>query len=687
MARKVALLIGVGEYGDGLKPLRCPVNGVRTLTSILESPDIGQFNQVIPLENPDVGTMQTRIGEVFAQLAKPDLVLFYFTGHGIKDMDGSFYLTTAQTQLFENNRPNPGTAVEAGFLKRVITNCAAERKVIILDCCFGAAFADGFLGMDDSGIDVEAQLGGKGWCVLTAATSRRYALEQEGEDLSVYTRYLVEGLKTGGAAPEGQELISVRHLHNYIEKNVKIAAPAMEPAIFNAKQGDEIVLAKAYLDSEQVYRKQVQEKVRGIELRPSAQVFLKLQQLHLKLTDEQARAIEAEVLKPYREKQRHLESYAFALKAEKDYMLKAGYTLPLTLDDEAVEDLKDIQQLLNLRDEDVQALEREILGEVVPSQVPKRTASEPPPASQPAPAIAADLPAPVTPQQYPTFRFETVKVNDQGQVSETLPGEADYFAEDLGNGVVLEMVRIPGGTFLMGAAEGEAGASKDEYPQHEVTVPEFWMGKYAVTQEQWKVVAGLEKVKRTLEADPARFKGAKHPVEQVSWAEAVEFCDRLSRFAETRISRLTNRDYRLPTEAEWEYACRAGTTTPFYFGPTITADLANYDASSTYGNGPKGKYRQKTIEVGNFPPNAFGLYDMHGNVWEWCLDDWHDSYKGVPTDGSAWLKSGGSKLRRGGSWGDYPLNCRAADRLCDRPDDRGLVIGFRVVCVSPRTLQ
>lgn len=262
MARKIALLVGVGEYGEGLKPLQCPAKGVEAMQAILSDPNIGGFDQVVPLINPDVGEMRSRIGEIFASLTKQDLALFYFTGHGIKDMNGDFYLTTAQTHLFENGRPNPGTAVEADFLRRVIGSCYAERKVVILDCCFGAAFADGFLGMDDNSIDVEAQLGDKGWCVLTASTSTRYALEQVGEDLSVYTRYLVEGLKTGGAALDGQEFVSVRHWHDYVKAQIEVAAPTMEPVIFNGRRGDNIWVARAQVDNEQRYRKQVQKKVR-----------------------------------------------------------------------------------------------------------------------------------------------------------------------------------------------------------------------------------------------------------------------------------------------------------------------------------------------------------------------------------------------------------------------------------------
>ncbi|WP_346290897.1 caspase, EACC1-associated type [Sphaerothrix gracilis] len=346
MTKKVALLVGVGNYGAGLKPLQCPANGVQELEAVLTKSEIGGFDHVIPLIDPDVGTMRSQLGEVFASLKKSDLILFYFTGHGIKDMSGDFYLTTTQTQLFENQRLNPGTAIEADFIKRVIRNCYAQRKVVILDCCFGAAFADGFSTMDDGGMDIEAQLGGEGWAVLTAANSRNYALEQEGEPLSVYTRYLVEGLKTGAAAAAGKDQISVGHLHDYVRAKVKIAAPTMEPTIFNAQQGYEILIAKAIVgDPELKYRQELQKKIRQGVIRPAARAYLKQRHLRLGIVPERAKELEEEVLKPYREKQKHLETYTETLEAELEY--------EFPLSEEAIQDLKDLQRILSLRDEDV----------------------------------------------------------------------------------------------------------------------------------------------------------------------------------------------------------------------------------------------------------------------------------------------------------------------------------------------
>ena len=168
----------------------------------------------------------------------------------------------------------------------------------------------------------------------------------------------------------------------------------------------------------------------------------------------------------------------------------------------------------------------------------------------------------------------------------------------------LEMVLVPGGAFLMGSPRGQG--YPDEQPQHYVQTWPFWMSRSPITQEQWQAVMG------TL---PCRFKGPKLPVDTVSWIEANRFCEKLSSRTRHRIH--------LPSEAQWEYACRAGANTAFSYGPTLTSDLANYNGEFTYQNEPKGIYRHTTTPGGTFPPNAFGLYDLHGNLWEWCLDVWH----------------------------------------------------------------
>jgi formylglycine-generating enzyme required for sulfatase activity len=263
-----------------------------------------------------------------------------------------------------------------------------------------------------------------------------------------------------------------------------------------------------------------------------------------------------------------------------------------------------------------------------------------------------------------TVTFTTKTVNKTGKIVNQENHQAKYFKEDLSNGITLDMVQIPGGSFMMGSPASEKDRDNNESPQHQVNVPAFSMGKFVVTQEQYQQIMGN---------NPSSFSGAKRPVERVSWNNAVKFCQKLSQ--------KTGREYRLPSEAEWEYACRAETTTPFHFGETITTELANYDGNYTYASEPTGKFLQQTTDVGSFPPNAFGLYDMHGNVWEWCQDDWHDNYSNAPKDGSVWTsQSGITKLLRGGSWHLNPEYCRSAYRLYDGLALTSYYIGFRVVC-------
>ena len=324
------------------------------------------------------------------------------------------------------------------------------------------------------------------------------------------------------------------------------------------------------------------------------------------------------------------------------------------------------------------------------------------------------------------WTFQTPTVNSRGETIKTTTHTASYFTETLTDNVILEMVAIPGGTFTMGSPESESEYD-DERPQHNVTLSPFFMGKYPITQGQWKAIASRTdlKVNIDLDEEPSNFKDPYQkdqetierwlrPVEQVNWYEAVEFCQRLSK--------LTGRDYQLPSEAQWEYACRAIISDqssvishqltisewnskycqPFSFGETITGELANYNASETYADEPKGDYREETTPVGQFPANAFGLYDMHGNVWEWCADDWHDNYGYAPTDGSAWIDDDESdnltdenmedlnknddndsySVLRGGSWNVNPDGCRSAYRnYVNRRYSHYNYDGFRVVCV------
>ena len=259
-------------------------------------------------------------------------------------------------------------------------------------------------------------------------------------------------------------------------------------------------------------------------------------------------------------------------------------------------------------------------------------------------------------------------------------GYTEILTSDSKAEIGLDMVAISGGSFLMGAPTSESGSRDRERPQHQVTLQPFYLGRYPITQAQWQEVATYPKIDRDLKSAPSTFTGDNLPVEKVSWDNAQEFCQRLSA--------KTGNNYCLPSEAQWEYACRAGSTTPFHYGETITPKLANYYTDKSYQGSPTTKNRGRTTEVGSFPANEWGLHDMHGNVWEWCEDDWHDNYHGAPTDGIAWVKSDRSnttKLLRGGSWVNIPRNCRAAIRYDDTREYINYNVGFRVCCMPSVT--
>jgi len=264
------------------------------------------------------------------------------------------------------------------------------------------------------------------------------------------------------------------------------------------------------------------------------------------------------------------------------------------------------------------------------------------------------------------IEFATVTLNERGEVQAHHVHRARQFVEPLGNGFDLELIAIPSGLFRMGTP-GKQGYD-DERPLHQVTVAPFLLGKYLITQAQWRAIMG---------APHCRFTGDQLPVDRVSWHDAVHFCERLSK--------RTKRTYRLPSEAQWEYACRAGTSTPFHCGETLTTEVANYNGEFVYRGEPKGVYRHTTTAVDQLPPNAFGLHDMHGNLWEWCADAWHNSYDGAPADDRVWQSTGSElyHVARGGCWHDIPDVCRSAARLKVDACDAEEILGLRVVFRSP----
>jgi formylglycine-generating enzyme required for sulfatase activity len=268
-----------------------------------------------------------------------------------------------------------------------------------------------------------------------------------------------------------------------------------------------------------------------------------------------------------------------------------------------------------------------------------------------------------------SISFETVTLDSRGSLIARVQCQARVITMDLGSGVTLDLAAVPAGSFQMGSRH--EGGYADERPVHPVFLSAFWLGRGLVTQAQWQSVMG--------KLPGYRFHGADLPVDNICWKEAADFC--------ARLSKKTGQRYELPSEAQWEYACRAGTLTPFSFGETITTDFVNYVGEHTFRDEPPGIYRHGPTPAGTFPPNPWGLFDMHGNMWEFCADAWYDDYTGAPVDGSpratGHRERGASAFRaaRGGSWHEIPAHCRSAIRLKVEENDRMEFYGLRVMRV------
>ncbi len=731
MGKKIALLIGISEYEPGLNPLPGAVNDVDAMQRVLANPEMGGFTDIAVLKNPQRQDIEEAIYNLFANRSKDDLLLLYFSGHGIKDEIGRLYLSTRATRK-DNGRLVKPSAVAANVLHENINDSKSQRQVIILDCCFSGAIAQGMTVKDDGTVDIQQQLGGKGRAIMTSSTSTQYAFEQEGSE-SVYTRYIIEGIEKGAADKDNDGWISVDELHEYASAKVQEASPAMTPKFYPVEEGHKILLAKSPKDDPKLkYRKEVESRVtkgKG-KLSTINQAILDHKRDDLKISVEEAEIIQDEVLQPYREYERKLNKF-------KETLIKViNQQYPFSQEDE--EALKEYQKYLGLEDKDILLIQEQLLApkqaeyemqqrelerlrqqELIKQQQQaeklrqeqllkqqqeeqlrqeqeraeyNRLQAELRQKAQEAEKLRKQSSSVIQTHAF-EFQYATLTLEERSQhlgfIKKTVPkivyhqARAEYFTEDLGNGVTLEMVAIPGGTFTMGSPENEAERFGNESPQHKVSIQTFFMGKYPITQKQWAAVAALPKVKIDLNSDPSHFKGADLPIECISWDEATEFCSRLSQHTQKQNP---NKTYRLPSEAQWEYACRAGTTTPFHFGETITTELANYNGNYTYGNSSKDKYRQITTQAALFPPNAFGLYYMHGNVWEWCQDDWRESYESAPTDGSTWLNENDNqrKMLRGGSWYANPGYCRSALRFKSERGRKSNVIGIRVVCLTGR---
>ena len=353
---KVALLIGVSEYEPGLNPLPAAVKDIKAIQEVLLDPKIGGFtgSDITSLKNPDRQVMEEAIYNLFASRNKDDLLLLFFSGHGIKDDAGKLYLATRSTRKTLRGELISPTAVEARFVHDCMSRSRSKRQVVVLDSCFSGAFAEGLSAKDDGTVDVRTQLGGEGRAVLTSSSSTQYSFEQEGEELSLYTRFLVEGIKTGEADLDGDEVISIDELHEYASRKVREVKPELKPEIYAIREGFKIRLVKVPPgDPVQKYRKEVARFINRGEISFVGRRTLDVFRIRLGLDAAAAVAIEDEVLEPYRKDFRDkLQQYEQVFRELNDR------DEPISEGDHA--DLQNLQQLLGLRNEDTVPIEAQV---------------------------------------------------------------------------------------------------------------------------------------------------------------------------------------------------------------------------------------------------------------------------------------------------------------------------------------
>nr|VFJ60662.1 MAG: Formylglycine-generating enzyme, required for sulfatase activity, contains SUMF1/FGE domain [Candidatus Kentron sp. FW] len=808
---KIALLIGVSEYpSQALSPLPAAVRDIEALGKVLCHPDMGGFpeSNVTLLPNPGRYKMEEAIEALFSGRHRNDLVLLFFSGHGIKDDTGRLYLASFDTRKTTQGELVRASAVAADTVHDYMEYSRCRRQIVILDSCFSGAFPEGLSAKGSGSMGTHTQLGGEGWAVLASSSSTQYAFDQNDLDLSVYTRFLIHGIRTGEADRDGDDIITIRELHDYARQKVQEIQPAMQPGIYSGKEGYTICLSKVPIgDPKEKYAKEATQAMdhrreiasiaaranldnwrKKLGLDPTtcesieegiaakcreefrnkckkyAQVVreilegpgnLQTEAEHLQrrwemlgLTEADAREVEAGIEKEIstQRHQRNLERYAALFR---EAIRQEGSSLS----DETRVQMAGIRQALGLTDEEAGTIRlptKLVIQFTIPEarvsidgedigppgftytltagdhtvQVSK-TGYEPfetrirlePGEERTLPVTLAPKPArlivrsnvsgdtviidgkamgPTSPDAYTLPPGEhTIRVEKKGfepfetRVVLAAGGEETIRARLVSEGPVAGqtfrdrlkdgspgpwMMVLPAGEFMMGSPEDEPGRLSDEGPRHRVRIASpFALGITQVTFADYDRFA--QATGRKLPDDKGWGRD-RRPVIHVDWDDATAYAQWLSEE--------TDKGYRLPTEAEWEYAARAGTTTPFSTGDCITTDQANYDGNVDYADcGAKtGVYREKTVPVGSLPANPWGLHEMHGNVREWTADCWHEDYRNAPTDGGTWGKeSGGNcswRVIRGGGWSSEPRRLRSAYRSRNWTSEANILAGFRL---------
>ncbi len=649
---KYAVLIGNSEFPDEpeLKTLICPVQDVKGLAAILKS-DRGEFS-VSSLINQASYQILDALEDVVNAAKKDDLLLIYYSGHdkcnGIANI---LHLTTHDTRV--NKLGSKAISIQRVYDILAMGKC--KQVIIILDCCYSGAAAQGFKGSSDDQLQQSLNNNKRAGTYLVTSSSKEQ-LSEDGtiDGYSLFTQHLITGLETGDADKDGDGLISMNELYDYVHDNVIAENPNQQPTKHVKEERGSLMIAKSGLDARADRAKKIADYLYSLEReeRISYDIFNNAVGIIRKSVQQ---------LSELEKTKDKLISDLFVKKNALNFNDAWGKLPTTELITEKAEQEKAKQAQL-ARDQEAQdkaAREKAEQEKIKQAQLARDKEAQDKAAREQAEQEKA--------KQAQLARDKEAQDKAAKEQADNQDQYGRYFDLTVNN-VTQRFRWIKAGTFLMGSPASEAERSADE-KQHSVTLSQgYWLADTACTQALWLAV---------MANNPAMFKeDVNNPVEQVSWNDVQAFLIKLKHL-------IPDLNARLPTEAEWEYACRAGTTTAFSFGNTITPEQVNYAGSGffggLFGNTNKDLYREKTVAVKSLPPNAWGLYEMHGNVWEWC-NDWKGDYPNEPVTnptGVSKPRFPASRVLRGGSWSYGAGNTRSASRFSYTPDIRYDLFGFR----------
>lgn len=690
-SKRYAILIASSKYPDepGLTPLRCPENDVDALNEVLRSPDFGQFAETFVLKNAPSHEVLEQIETVLHEAGREDLVLIYFSGHGKLNASGQLCLAAANTKL----RTLGSTSIPVERIKSFFDAADTRQRILILDCCYSGAAGKDFI---KGGVDDQLQLmsGGQGTFIMTASTGIQVAVEKEGDSLGLFTKHLVEGIRSGEADRDEDGFVDIHELYQHVYEKVR-AEGAQEPMKWDLHAKGKMIVALNPNDAKEKQRQELRAKLYALagqglltdSIVSEAVKLVSMSNQEMSDKDKECSLLVDQLISAkirsadfierwmracyvhpgrtnelsdeeiaWREIQNNGNEENSANKPESEGIERKN-ELP---DEEIIDILYKIQQ--NGNEESVEAgpgktqflVAGLLFGAVVYLLSGSNNKND----------VVVDQP-----------KIEMASANT-GKVVST-PGSAVSSTPQQGDIIIdsttgIELIYIPKGCFKMGSPDNEKDRDKDEGPVHEVCVDGFYMGKYEVTQREWKKIMGK---------NLAYFnKGDEYPVEQVSWHDIQNFIKKLNSKA--------GKNYRLPTEAEWEYAARAGTSTARYWGDDISCDQAMYGNTKTWGDdicteyiSKKGLTTGSTAPVGSYHENQFGLYDILGNVWELCSDiyahDWYSSRPDKENNPKNFFDLGEGCVIRGGGWNSKSV--RVAERGQAGLDYKSFNMGFRLV--------